>query len=354
MQQTTPRPETARLIVKHLVKIAVFMLILGAILFISAGRFDWGMGWVYIGFCLAAATTTALVMIPANPELIAERARVGEGAKKWDIVLAVLVKWNSVFIPVVAGLDVRYGWTRHLPLAVHLAGLAVAIAAYLLVLWSMKSNRFFSTVVRIQKDRGHTVASTGPYQFLRHPGYVGMAGFTLGAPLILGSWWAFIPTAFTICVLVVRTALEDRTLQAELMATRIMPPGCAIAFCPASGSQQALAQRCVGRAKRVRIGMEPVMGINELLKEKRGEILRIAARHGARNVRVFGSVARGEATGNSDVDLLVDFEAGRNLLDHVALVQDLEDLLGGKVQVVTEKALHWYIHDRVMEQAVLL
>lgn len=91
-----------------------------------------------------------------------------------------------------------------------------------------------------------------------------------------------------------------------------------------------------------------------LLEESREEILRIAARYGARNVRVFGSVARGEEGPDSDVDFLVTFDADRSLLDHVGLVQDLEGLLGKKVQVTTEDALHWYIRDRVLEQAVLL
>ena len=93
---------------------------------------------------------------------------------------------------------------------------------------------------------------------------------------------------------------------------------------------------------------------NYLLRNGRDEILRIAAQHGARNVRVFGSVARGEAGPDSDLDLLVEFDANRSLLDHVALVQDLEELLGMKVQVTTEDALHWYIRDRVLEQAVPL
>jgi predicted nucleotidyltransferase len=92
----------------------------------------------------------------------------------------------------------------------------------------------------------------------------------------------------------------------------------------------------------------------EFLKAKRQEILVIAARHGARNVRVFGSTARGEVGPESDLDLLVDFEPQRSLLDQVALIQDLEDLLGRKVDVATEDALHWYIRDRVMEAAIPL
>jgi len=96
------------------------------------------------------------------------------------------------------------------------------------------------------------------------------------------------------------------------------------------------------------------MDIENILESKREEILRIAARHGARNVRIFGSVARGEAGSDSDVDFLVELEEGRSLLDHVALLQDLEDILCRRVDVVNEKALHWYIRERVRQEAVPL
>ena len=96
------------------------------------------------------------------------------------------------------------------------------------------------------------------------------------------------------------------------------------------------------------------MGIDDLLKERREEILRLASKYGARNVRVFGSVARGAGRPESDVDFLVQMEEGRSLLDHVGLMQGLEDLLGKKVDVVTESGLHWYIRDRVLAEAVPL
>ena len=96
------------------------------------------------------------------------------------------------------------------------------------------------------------------------------------------------------------------------------------------------------------------MGIGELLGAMRQEILATATRHGASNVRVFGSVARGEAGPDSDVDFLVDFCPGASLLDHVALLQDLEGLLGRRVDIVSARALHWYIKDRVLAEAVPL
>lgn len=94
--------------------------------------------------------------------------------------------------------------------------------------------------------------------------------------------------------------------------------------------------------------------IDELLKAKRREILAIAARHGARNLRVFGSVARGEAGPESDIDILVEMDPDKSLMDHVALMQDLEDLLQRKVDVVSERALHWYIRDRILAEATPL
>ncbi|MCK9306369.1 MAG: nucleotidyltransferase family protein [Methanoculleus sp.] len=96
------------------------------------------------------------------------------------------------------------------------------------------------------------------------------------------------------------------------------------------------------------------MSLHDDLLERREEILAVAARHGARRVRVFGSVVRGEETPASDLDLLVEFEPGRSLLDHIALAQDLKDLLGREVDVVTEGGLHWYIRDRVCREAVPL
>jgi hypothetical protein len=93
------------------------------------------------------------------------------------------------------------------------------------------------------------------------------------------------------------------------------------------------------------------MAPDDLLRERRDEILRIAAKHGARNVRVFGSAARGEAGDESDVDLLVEFEPGRTRLDQAALVVELEELLGRKVDVVTEGGLHWLLRRRILKEA---
>jgi len=116
----------------------------------------------------------------------------------------------------VAGLDVRFGWTTGTSLPLQIACLAIAILAYALGVWATASNAFFSQIFRIQKERGHTVATGGPYRYVRHPGYVGTILSELAVPVMLGSWWALIPGGLSALLIVVRTALEDKALLDEL------------------------------------------------------------------------------------------------------------------------------------------
>lgn len=183
----------------------------------AAGRFTWTWGWAYISLYILTVVVNSLVLLPRHPELIAERAEVKEGSKSWDRVLALLVSVvGPMTVWVLAGLDARFGWTPDLGLPLHFAGVLLIAAGYGVFSWAMVSNKFFSGVVRIQKERGHQVTSAGPYRYVRHPGYVGMIMFTLGAPLLLGSAWAFVPAGVTVLLTVLRTALEDATLQREL------------------------------------------------------------------------------------------------------------------------------------------
>jgi protein-S-isoprenylcysteine O-methyltransferase Ste14 len=123
---------------------------------------------------------------------------------------------STAVLLVVIGLDERFGWTGELPLWVQLAGIALLLLSFYVISWSMASNRFFSGVVRIQEDRGHSVVTGGPYRFVRHPGYVGLVILACSVPLMLSSLWALVPAGLTVIVIVIRTALEDRTFQKEL------------------------------------------------------------------------------------------------------------------------------------------
>jgi len=116
----------------------------------------------------------------------------------------------------IAGLDTRFGWTGRVALALQIVAIAIFMLGGALFSWAMVSNAYFSTVVRIQEDRGHTVCTTGPYRFVRHPGYVGAILQSLAVPLMLGSLWALVPGGLAALLIVARTALEDRTLWEEL------------------------------------------------------------------------------------------------------------------------------------------
>jgi protein-S-isoprenylcysteine O-methyltransferase Ste14 len=117
---------------------------------------------------------------------------------------------------IVAGLDVRFGWSPELALAIRLAALVLWLQGDVFSKWAAVSNRFYSRLVRIQEDRGHTVVTDGPYRTVRHPGYAGALLVGLATPIALGSLWALVPAVLLGLLLVIRTALEDRTLHAEL------------------------------------------------------------------------------------------------------------------------------------------
>jgi protein-S-isoprenylcysteine O-methyltransferase Ste14 len=194
------------------------VLFTAALLFGSAGRLDWAMGWALVGVYALWVGGVAVILIPTNPEMLAERARRSlEGTKKWDMVILSVVGVIELVKLIVAGLDMRWGWSPQFPLALQLAGVVVAVLAQdVLLTWSMAANAFFSMTVRIQEERGHTVVTGGPYRYVRHPGYAASILFLLATPLILSSVWAFIPSGISVLLSVVRTALEDKTLLEEL------------------------------------------------------------------------------------------------------------------------------------------
>jgi len=199
-----------------MVQVFAQIAIQALVLFLSAGTIRWWQAWLFLGITLVGIAINAFFMLRYSPETVAERAR-SEGMKGWDkIVAGLCALFHFVGILLVAGLDVRFGWTGELPLGVYLAGVGASMLGFALFSWAMISNAYFATVVRIQEERGHAVCTTGPYRFVRHPGYVGFIIQSLALPLFLGSLWALIPGGLAAVLMVVRTALEDRTLQDEL------------------------------------------------------------------------------------------------------------------------------------------
>ncbi len=204
--------ETKKILIKGL----IFNFIFSAILFVSAGRIDYIQGWVFL-FANILATIMNFLSIPPNSDLINERSKLGEGIKSWDKLLLGLSAITYLLIIIIAGLDSgRFFWTKNFNWMIAVSGIAIMVIGQILFLTARKQNNFFSSVVRIQKDRGHFVCDTGLYKIVRHPGYLGMIFSLMGIPLITTSMWSIIPALIAIMLLLIRTFLEDKTLKLEL------------------------------------------------------------------------------------------------------------------------------------------
>ena len=201
---------------KRLVQIGFLVLLQAIALFASVWKWDWWNAWAYLGEYLAFLIFNVFVLLPHHKELVEERSQIGEGAKGWDKVIGIITGVGGFAILILAGLDERFGWAGNIPHWVQIAAFVLLGLSYPLFTWAMASNKFFSTIVRIQKERGHTVQTGGPYRFVRHPGYASLLVSYLMIPIALGSLWAVIPAFVLVINLFVRTALEDRTLQNEL------------------------------------------------------------------------------------------------------------------------------------------
>lgn len=208
------KTEKRRSAVRGLIKVNIYVAVLTVLFFLCAGRLEIIGAWIYFAVIFINA---AMVSMKMDPGLIAERSGIGKDAKRWDILPAILMgRLGPLAILIVAGLDARFEWSPTPPISFQIVAWGAAILGLLFTDWAVISNKFFSAVVRIQKERGHTVVAAGPYRYLRHPGYAGTIPYVVATPVILGSLWAFIPAVLTVLVTFIRTALEDRTLKQEL------------------------------------------------------------------------------------------------------------------------------------------
>lgn len=186
-------------------------------LFWLAGGIDWVGGWIWLGAMILGQTASTLIVRRRDPELLRRRAEYGEGTKAWDKVILAAFALSYLAVVVVAALDARLAWVEPMAWWWSWIGVGVYLAGTWLLTRAMSVNTHFEKTVRIQSDRDHQVIEAGPYRHVRHPGYVAaILGFALATPFMLGSWLSLIPAAVVVVVLVVRTALEDRTLRAEL------------------------------------------------------------------------------------------------------------------------------------------
>ena len=201
-----------------IVHTVIWLVILGAILFLSAGTLDWPEAWVLLIGSGALGLVSALIIARHDPALMRERMRgpIQSQQKPWDKALLVVVFVLCLAMFIVAGLDaVRYR-TSNMPLWLEVTGAAgIALGIYIFHV-VMRTNSYATAVVRIQNERGHQVISTGPYAFVRHPMYSGAILYFLGIALLLGSWYAVGIAVALIALFGLRAVWEEQTLIDEL------------------------------------------------------------------------------------------------------------------------------------------
>jgi protein-S-isoprenylcysteine O-methyltransferase Ste14 len=204
---------------KAFLRLLLIVPIMLGTLLLSAGRWNWWEAWAYTITGLLVLVGSRAVMIWKHPDLALERSQAQEmeDVKDWDRFLMPFTALFGPFISwIIVGLDQRFGWSPDLPDGIQIAALIVIQLGSLIGSWAMVTNRFFSSQVRIQTDRGQTVVKDGPYRYVRHPGYAGGVLSWLAGPVFFSSYWAIVPTVLVIAAMVVRTAKEDQTLQEEL------------------------------------------------------------------------------------------------------------------------------------------
>jgi len=204
---------------RHWLGLIFLYLIIPLILLLCGGDVGWWQAWLFSVLIFLAGIGGRFLAEKRHPGLLAERSDMekAQHAKPWDKVLAPLMAISLTFpLVIVAGLDHRYGWTPLFPAWLNILGLVLIALGYAFSAWAIVENRFFSTTVRIQTERGHSVCDSGPYRVVRHPGYAGNLLAVAGIIMALDSLWALIPAAAALVIAVIRTALEDKTLHEEL------------------------------------------------------------------------------------------------------------------------------------------
>jgi len=213
------KPKLTRSGYRRIIVIYLAMLFNAVLFFAAAGRLDLPRAWAYIIVQALIMTFIFILMFfrfPEMAEVVNARGEV-KMPKLWDKLFAIFYALATmVMMPVIAGLDVgRYGWSE---LNLWWMGLGFFLLFFALFIseWALFENRFFETGVRIQKERGQKVISTGPYAIVRHPGYIAFILLYTSFPLIVGSFYALYASLLTAILLVFRTVLEDATLKKEL------------------------------------------------------------------------------------------------------------------------------------------
>lgn len=199
--------------------VILIYLLMPLVLMISGSDLGWWQGWLYSILIVAIGIGSRVLAERKHPGLMAERSKLGkdQNVKPWDKILAPLMAVSTTFpLLLVAGLDHKFGWSPEFSLGLNILGFILIALGYSFATWAIVENRFFSSMVRIQMERGHVVCDSGPYKIVRHPGYAGNLLPLPGIAMALSSVFAIIPMIAAIVIILIRTTLEDRTLREEL------------------------------------------------------------------------------------------------------------------------------------------
>ncbi len=186
-----------------------------------AGTWYWWEAWVLVGLWTVFGLVMTIYLLRNDPALLVERLKLvpfHKEQKVWDKALMLLVFITGIGLYLLPGFDViRYEWSDPFPVWVRVIAMLIHIPCFVLLGWVMRENTYLSQVVKIDKERGHKVITTGPYAYVRHPMYTITIILLFAVPVALGSRFTLIISLFLIVLLIVRTYLEDRTLHAELV-----------------------------------------------------------------------------------------------------------------------------------------
>jgi protein-S-isoprenylcysteine O-methyltransferase Ste14 len=209
--------QETKAIINRIVQVFLTLFVEATILFVSSGDPMWFWGWLFVLANFGLLLINAMIL---PREVIIERGRRKEGVKRWDRIITGLMMIPLITMFIISGLDHRYGWSESVPGAYNIIGILFGVFGDAIIVWAMRVNIYFSTMVRIQQERGHKTVTDGPYQCIRHPGYFGMIFGALSTPMLLGSYAGMIPVILYIILIVIRTKLEDKTLYNELAGYR--------------------------------------------------------------------------------------------------------------------------------------
>jgi protein-S-isoprenylcysteine O-methyltransferase Ste14 len=206
-----------KLWIRYVISGIVGVLGMAAALFLAAGRLDWWGAWGAIAVMTAWTAAMVVIMGWVQPELLEQRMGANREKNSADAVIISLINLATFVRYIVAGLDIRNGWSGAFPAWAQLAALVICFLGYdALFIWAIASNKFFTQIARLQPERGQVVVTGGPYRWIRHPGYTGVMLYELAVCVLLGSWWAYCASAVSVALIVIRTAREDRMLQTNL------------------------------------------------------------------------------------------------------------------------------------------